>query len=155
MPFGFPEQLIDRPKKKVDDSFLYLACFELVDMALPAAPDPGTFKIPSLRAATTWRTTLFPPLTNDLLLRAARGEETPRAPVWVMRQAGRYLPGQSSFLAQVNGHHSPIRGETCQNIKAWIQNSNKSGKTTRSSNAVRPPPSHPPSLSNPSTGIPH
>ncbi|KAF9057467.1 Uroporphyrinogen decarboxylase [Panaeolus papilionaceus] len=37
-------------------------------------------------------TSNFPQLTNDLLLRAARGEQTERAPIWVMRQAGRYLP---------------------------------------------------------------
>lgn len=34
----------------------------------------------------------FPPLKNDTLLRAARGEKTEFVPVWVMRQAGRYLP---------------------------------------------------------------
>ncbi|CAG8482613.1 5099_t:CDS:2 [Ambispora leptoticha] len=34
----------------------------------------------------------FPPLKNDLLLRAATGQPTERAPVWIMRQAGRYLP---------------------------------------------------------------
>jgi hypothetical protein len=34
----------------------------------------------------------FPPLQNDLVLRAALGQKTERVPVWMMRQAGRYLP---------------------------------------------------------------
>src|ERR1017187_3315866 len=32
------------------------------------------------------------PLQNDLLLKALRGEQLSRPPVWMMRQAGRYLP---------------------------------------------------------------
>src|SRR5580700_9107103 len=46
-------------------------------------------------------------LKNDLLLRALRGEKTERTPVWMMRQAGRYLPDyvklrkQYSFFERV------------------------------------------------------
>lgn len=38
---------------------------------------------------------------NDLLLRAARGEKTERVPVWLMRQAGRILPGYRKIRASV------------------------------------------------------
>jgi len=39
-------------------------------------------------------------LQNDLLLRALRGEETERVPVWMMRQAGRYLPDYLKLKAK-------------------------------------------------------
>ena len=35
---------------------------------------------------------LFKMIKNDLVLKALRGEHTERTPVWMMRQAGRYLP---------------------------------------------------------------
>lgn len=37
---------------------------------------------------------------NDLFLRALRGEKTERVPVWMMRQAGRYLPDYLKLKAK-------------------------------------------------------
>lgn len=39
-------------------------------------------------------------LKNDLLLRTLRGEVTERPPVWMMRQAGRYLPDYMKLRAK-------------------------------------------------------
>lgn len=39
-------------------------------------------------------------LQNDLLLRALKGEKTERIPVWMMRQAGRYLPDYMKLKAK-------------------------------------------------------
>lgn len=39
-------------------------------------------------------------LKNDLLLRALKGEELERPPVWMMRQAGRYLPDYRKIRAK-------------------------------------------------------
>lgn len=40
--------------------------------------------------------------TAPLLVRALRGEPTPRRPIWLMRQAGRYLPGYQKVRAQAS-----------------------------------------------------
>ena len=42
-------------------------------------------------------------LENDLILRAMRGEDVERVPVWMMRQAGRTLPEYRAVRAQVGG----------------------------------------------------
>ena len=41
-------------------------------------------------------------LQNDLLLRALRREPTERTPVWIMRQAGRYLPQYRAVRAKAD-----------------------------------------------------
>jgi uroporphyrinogen decarboxylase len=42
-------------------------------------------------------------LKNDLLLRALLREPTPRRPIWLMRQAGRYLPEYRTTRARAGG----------------------------------------------------
>lgn len=42
----------------------------------------------------------LPALKNDLLLRAALNQPTPRVPVWAMRQAGRHLPEFRALRAE-------------------------------------------------------
>src|SRR5210317_2141724 len=48
-------------------------------------------------------------LKNDLLLRALLREPTERTPLWIMRQAGRYLPEYREIRAQAGDFMSLCR----------------------------------------------
>lgn len=47
-------------------------------------------------------------LENDLLLKVAKGEKVDRPPVWIMRQAGRYLPEYMAVRKQAGSFRAMI-----------------------------------------------
>ncbi|MBT8101530.1 MAG: uroporphyrinogen decarboxylase, partial [Gammaproteobacteria bacterium] len=51
----------------------------------------------------------MPELKNDLFLRALRRQPVPRTPVWIMRQAGRYLPEYREVRAEAGDFMSLCR----------------------------------------------
>ncbi|MEM0994366.1 MAG: uroporphyrinogen decarboxylase [Bacteroidota bacterium] len=50
---------------------------------------------------------------NDLFLRTARGERVERPPVWLMRQAGRTLPGYRKLRASLSGFKELVKTPAC------------------------------------------
>lgn len=59
-------------------------------------------------------------IKNDLFLRTARGEKVERPPVWLMRQAGRTLPGYRKMRAKLSGFKELVKSPELV-VKASIE----------------------------------
>ena len=60
-------------------------------VALAFAPAQQALRTPQRTQLAVQRAQVACNEDHDILLRCARGEETSRTPVWLMRQAGRYM----------------------------------------------------------------
>src|ERR1041384_855515 len=73
-------------------------------VALPTQESRAASQIVSVFALPTccgvYSKSSISPLKNDILLRALRREATPYTPVWLMRQAGLYLPEYNATRAR-------------------------------------------------------
>lgn len=56
------------------------------------------------------------PLANESFLQACRGEQPSRTPIWVMRQAGRYLPEYRAVRAKVSFEELVRAPELCAEV---------------------------------------
>ena len=58
-------------------------------------------------------------IKNDLFLRALKGETVDRPPVWMMRQAGRYLPEFMEIKAKYDFFTRCQTPELASEITVW------------------------------------
>ena len=75
----------------------------------PTRARPNLDLMASVEATEEASATAADPGDRDILVRAARGEEVERTPVWLMRQAGRYM---AAFREYSNKYPFRQRSET-------------------------------------------